>query len=99
MSELRKFTPFGRVRCKQYDTEAEFFLEEPHAAGKRLLMVRYANGAKFTTAVPDDWSEEDLRRLLLEPMNPEAPYPAWEVPARAYGSAQLFRWWAGEKIK
>ncbi len=36
--------------------------------------------------------------LVLWPMkDPKAPYPAWEVAARAYGSPELFPWWAGEK--
>ena len=36
--------------------------------------------------------------LILWPMkSPDAPHLAWEVPARAYGSPTLFRWWAGEQ--
>jgi hypothetical protein len=50
--------------------------------------------------IPDDWSEENVIDLLLRPMkSQDAPYPAWEVSARAYGSEMLFRWWAGERPK
>jgi hypothetical protein len=45
-------------------------------------------------SIPDDWSEQDVMDLLLSPMkDPSAPYPSWEVPARAFGSPKLFRWW------
>jgi hypothetical protein len=27
--------------------------------------------------------------------DPSAPYPAWEVPARANGSPMLYEWWKG----
>jgi hypothetical protein len=29
--------------------------------------------------------------------DPSSNFPSWEIPARAHGSATLFRWWAGEK--
>jgi hypothetical protein len=52
----------------------------------------------FGAIIPDDMGEEEIvNRWLLWPMNPKAPYPKWEVPARAYGSDTLFRWWRGEK--
>jgi hypothetical protein len=34
--------------------------------------------------------------LILWPMkDPSPPYPAWEVPARTYGSPMLYEWWKG----
>jgi hypothetical protein len=52
----------------------------------------------FGALIPDDMCEtEIINDWLLWPMNPKAPYPKWEVPARAYGSDTLFRWWRGEK--
>jgi hypothetical protein len=98
MSDTRQLQPIGTLHCKQYDAEAQFFLEDPHPSGQRHLVVRYSKAApEFSAAIPADWTEEDLHRLMLEPMNHAAPYPAWEVPARAYGRPMLFRWWAGEK--
>jgi hypothetical protein len=97
------------ARCAPYACEAAFFIKS-YESGKRALVVRYDENyvgpqlptvdgqRQFETGVPDDWSERDVMDLLLWPMkDPNAPYPAWEVPARAYGSATLFRWWAGEK--
>jgi hypothetical protein len=66
--------------------------------------VRYVKGGyqgqpEFAAAIPDDWSEPEVMDLVLWPMkSQDAPYPAWEVPARAHGSDELFRWWA-EKAK
>jgi hypothetical protein len=43
--------------------------------------------------------KENVIDLLLRPMKSQDAYPAWEVPARTYGSEILFRWWAGERPK
>jgi hypothetical protein len=90
--------------CKQYGAEARAFIDDAHPSGHRHLVMHYGQtggykGApEFAAAIPDDWSEKDVMDLLLWPMKDEkAPYPAWEVPARAYGSATLFRFWAGAK--
>jgi hypothetical protein len=105
------FKPIGAVFCDQYQCEAEFYIDEAHSSGQRHLIVRYEEGysgrtdlpimngsPQFAAGIPDDWSEQDVTNLVLYPMkSPDAPYPAWEVAARAYGSATLFRWWAGEK--
>jgi hypothetical protein len=100
MTDARKL--IGSVYCKQYKTDANFYIDEAHPSGQRHLVVQYEKGGyqgdpEFAAAIPDDWNEEELHNLMLEPMNPKAPYPAWEVPARAFGSDTLFRWWAGEK--
>jgi hypothetical protein len=90
----------GSLFCKQYQTEAKLYIDDAHASGQRHLVVRYEKGGRpeFAAAIPDDWSDKDVEELILWPMkDPAAPYPAWEVPARAYGSATLFRWWADEK--
>lgn len=107
MPEQRKLTAIGSVHCRQYNCEAQFFTGS--RSGHRHLFVRYGDGysgrdlpvvegrPEFAVAVPEDWTEADLHQVMLEPMNPNAPYPAWEVPSRAYGSFELFRWWSGEK--
>jgi hypothetical protein len=113
MTEASKRKPVGSVYCKQYNCEAKFYVDElPDGQRLRLLVVRYGEGysgrndlpivdgqPQFASDIPADWTEGDLHNLLLDPMNPKAPYAAWEVPARVYGSYELFRWWAGEKGK
>ena|SRR5438093_1567325 len=111
MSDARKLKPIGSAHCTQYKTEAKFYIDEAHLSGERLLVVQYGEGysgrndlpiidghRQFEAGIPDDWSEQDVQDLILWPMkDPAAPYPAWEVPARAHASPTLFRWWAGEK--
>jgi hypothetical protein len=37
-----------------------------------------------------------VQDFIFWPMkNPNSPFPAWEVPARAYGSPMLYSWWKG----
>jgi hypothetical protein len=61
--------------------------------------IRNKDGTlEFAAAIPPDMSEQEIvDGWLLPPMNPGAPYPKWEVPARVHGRPTLFRWWAGEK--
>src|SRR6202051_2066382 len=87
--------------CAQYQSEAKFYIDEAHESGLRHLVVVYEKGGyaghpNFAASVPDQWSEQDLLELILWPMrDPKAPYPAWEVPARAYGNPMLYAWWRG----
>jgi hypothetical protein len=111
MADTRKLTPIGSLaRCKQYGCVTEFYIETGHPSGQWHLVVRYGEGyggpddlpiidgqREFAAAIPADWTDDDLHSLMLEPMNPEALWPAWELPARVHGTATLFRWWAGEK--
>jgi hypothetical protein len=95
---MRTLRPLASVYVPQYRTHARFLIDEQHPSAKRHLVVQYArtkHGA-FSTAIPDDWSNADVLRLILwPPKNRKAPYPAWEVPARAFGRPELFRWWKG----
>jgi hypothetical protein len=101
MRDASTLRPLGSAHCTQYDTEARFYID----AGERQrhLVVHYENGGyrgapEFAAGIPDSWTEQDVMDLLLWPMkSPDSPYPAWEVPARAYGSPTLFRWWAEER--
>jgi hypothetical protein len=52
---------------------------------------------EFRTEIPDDWTEAEVLDLIFWPTKEGAPYPAWEIPARAFASYTLFRWWKGEK--
>ncbi|HEX3505804.1 MAG TPA: hypothetical protein VHU22_20680 [Xanthobacteraceae bacterium] len=89
--------------CKQYGTNATFFIDERQPAGRRLLIVKYEKGGfegkkEFIAGIPDEWTEQEVLNFLLWPMkHPEAPYPAWEIPARAHGSPKLFRFWEDDK--
>jgi hypothetical protein len=103
MADTSKLRLIASTFCKQYQSEAKFYVDDAHESGQRCLVVRYEKGGhdgrpEFAAAIPDTWSEQDVMDLLLWPMkDSKAPYPAWEVSARAYGSETLFRWWAGEK--
>jgi hypothetical protein len=93
---------FASVWCHQYWTQAKFWIADKHPSGLRHLVCHYDEGGyknepSFAAAIPDDWTEAEIRDLLLRPTRPDAPYPPWEVPARVYGSETLFRWWRGEK--
>jgi hypothetical protein len=97
----RNLKPFGSNFCTQYQTEARFFLDAAHPSGQRHLVVHYEGGGygdrpEFAAGVPSGWSDQDVQELIDVP-TVGSHYPAWEVPARAYGSPMLFRWWKGEK--
>jgi hypothetical protein len=93
--------PFGSKFCPQYQTDAKFFLVASDSpGGGRHLFVHYEEGgfedrAHFWTEVPSDWSDRDLQELIDWPTI-GSHYPSWEVPARAFGRSELFRWWKGE---
>jgi hypothetical protein len=98
----RKLRSIGSMYCTQYKTNAELFIED-HPSGRRLLFVRYENGGyerkkEFAAGIPDEWTEQEVQDFIMRPMKDrDSSYPAWEVPARAYGRPELFRWWEGEK--
>ena len=83
MEDAAKLKPIGSVFCKQYNCEVSFYADEANGQ----LIARYAAGytgrddleivdgrAQFATAIPVSWTEDELHRLLMEPMNPLAPY-------------------------
>jgi hypothetical protein len=105
--------PIGAAFCEQYQCEAVFYIDQA-PSGQRHLIVRYDDGysgrddlpivngqPQFAAGVPDSWTNEDVLGLLLWPREtlPRGPWPAWEIPARLYGSYSLFRWWAGDKAQ
>jgi hypothetical protein len=67
----------------------------------RHLVVVYEKGGyggnpEFLAGIPNEWTEQAVIELILWPMKDQnAPYPAWEVPARAFGSDMLYKWWKG----
>jgi hypothetical protein len=99
--------PIWKQWCQPYMTNAEFFLRPPNAlGGVRHLVVRYEEGGRndkpdFASGIPDDWSEEDVLELIRYgrsiPTRSNATstgkeeWPAWEVPARVYGSPTLIK--------
>lgn len=102
-----KATP-RTVICPQYRTEATLRVDESHTSGMAHLVVDYASekvsGRKtFKAAIPDDWTDGDIDELIAIQLSKPTPsdrrWPAWEVPARDFGSVALFRWWKGERPK
>jgi hypothetical protein len=83
--------------CRQYESDAKFYIDEAHSSGVRQLVVVYDKGKEFAAGIPRGWTDRDVENLILWPMkDPAAPYPAWEVPARSYASPMLFAWWQRE---
>jgi hypothetical protein len=95
MRDVSKLKFIGESFCSQYQSQAKFYIDEAHASGMRHLVVVYENGdADFLAGIPDEWADENVQDFIFWPMkNPNSPYPAWEVPARAYGSPMLYAWW------
>jgi hypothetical protein len=97
MTEARNLRLIASLRFSEYQTGAKCFIDDALPSGRRRRVVHYYNGGyagrrEFTASIPDDWSERDVMDLLLSPMkDPSAPYPSWEVTARAFGSPKLFR--------
>jgi hypothetical protein len=89
--------------CKQYQSKAEFYIDEATIPGFRHLVVIYEKGGyrgrpDFEASIPADWTEQTVQDLIFWPMkDPRAPYPAWEVPARVHGKPVLFEWRKNEK--
>jgi hypothetical protein len=102
VTDISKFKPIGTMFCKEYKSKADFYIEPASDDAPRQLHVIYEKGGhngqrEFIAGIRGDWSERDVRDFIFWPMNEEAPYPIWEVPARSHGSDELFRWWSGEK--
>ncbi len=101
MHDISKLKFICSSFCTQYQSEAKFYIDEAHATGLRHLVVVYEKGGyagdpNFAAAIPDQWDEQAVQDLILWPMkDPNAPYPAWEMPARAFGSPMLYAWWKG----
>jgi hypothetical protein len=97
MRDVSKLKFIGSSFCSQYQSQAKFYIDEAHASGMRHLVVVYENGEPdFLAGIPDEWADENVQDFIFWPMkNPNSPYPAWEVPARACGSPMLYAWWKG----
>jgi hypothetical protein len=95
-----KLRLIGTLYVPQYKTEAKLYIEDTRPLGHRCLVAQYEKGGydgdrEFTAEIPDRWTDEEVLDMIFWPMkDPKASYPAWEFPARAYGSPELFRWWA-----
>jgi len=100
-ADARSLRPICSLYCKQYGSDAKLYIDEAHPSGKRHLVVQYEKGGfrgakEFAASIPDDWTEDRVMDLIFWPMNSDAPYPAWEVPARAHGSIFLTDDWRKE---
>ena len=90
--ENHNLKPLCERWCQQYMTQAKFYIETKQ--GRRTLVVQYEEGAyrdlrEFKSSIPDDWTTEDVLRLIESPGS--QMYPAWEIPARVHGSPVLMR--------
>ncbi|HEY5378691.1 MAG TPA: hypothetical protein VIJ78_04050 [Pseudolabrys sp.] len=92
------------VYVPQYDTDATITIDEAHSSGQPHLKVQYKKGGykgdkDFATAIPSDWTDQDLLELIGLPLAPRngRNWAPWEVPARDYAAFSLFRWWKGEQ--
>jgi hypothetical protein len=84
--------------CRPYATDTKVYIDETNPSGRHLVVHYQGGRPEFAAAIPDEWTEDDLLDLIFWPIKSEgAPYPAWEVPVRAFGSLTLFAWWKGEK--
>jgi hypothetical protein len=97
--DVSKLKPIGSAYCHQYQSDAEFYVDEAHTSGLRHLVVIYEKGGyggdpEFLAGIPDDWSDQAVQDLILR-SNKAGQYPAWEVPARAFGSPTLYQCWKG----
>jgi hypothetical protein len=97
LTVARNLRLIASLHCSEYQTGAKCFIDDALPSGPRRLYDNggYAGRRELAACIADDWSEQDVMHLLLSPMkDPSAPYPSWEVPARALGSHKLFRWWS-----
>ena len=73
------------VYCPEYETTATIRINDAHSSGTDHLEVDYRSPehSHFTTAIPDDWTDQDLLELIfLPPRDPgKQNWPAWEIPA------------------
>jgi hypothetical protein len=79
--------------CKQYQSEAKFYVDEALSSGVRHLIVVYEKGGhdgakEFAVGIPWDWTDRDVIDFILWDL-PNTQYPVWEVSVRAYGSSIL----------
>jgi hypothetical protein len=101
MRDVSKLKFICSSLCMQYQSEAKLYIDEAHASGLRHLVVAYEKGGyggdpEFLAGIPNEWADQAVLDLILWPMkDPSAPYPSWEVPARANGSPMLYEWWKG----
>jgi hypothetical protein len=95
MRDVSKMKLLCSSFCKQYQSDAKFHVDESNSSGLRHLVVVYDKGGyrgakEFAAGIPRHWTNQDVVDVILWD-HPDTRYPAWEVPARAYGSPMLDR--------
>jgi hypothetical protein len=95
MRDVSKMKLLCSSFCKQYGSEAKFYIDEANPSGFRHLVVIYEKGGyggarEFAAGIPKDWTDQDVLDFILWD-HPDTRYPAWEIPARAHGSPMLYR--------
>jgi hypothetical protein len=97
MRDVTKLRLLCSSFCEQYQSDAMFYIDEAQDSRIRNLVVvyekgGYGGGKEFTASIPKAWTDDDVLNLIRWPMKDlNAPYPAWEVPARTFGSPVLAR--------
>jgi hypothetical protein len=98
MRDVSTLKFIGSTYCTHYRSKVEFYIEDAHASGFRHLVVIYDLGGyggrpDFEAGIPNDWSEQKVQNDLILHTTRGGLYPAWEMPARAFGSDMLYEWW------
>jgi|SRR5450759_3124705 hypothetical protein len=90
MNDHRKLRPLGTIFCRQYQTQAHFFVEPAEPNNIRHLVVQYENGRKeFCAGISGQWTDTELLNLLRNPGWEGMSYPVWEYSARYFANPML----------
>jgi hypothetical protein len=65
MRDVSKMKFLCSVFCKQYQSDAKFYVDEARLSGVRNLVVVYEKGGyggdkEFTAGIRDAWTDEDV---------------------------------------
>ena len=79
MSDVSKLRLLCSSFCRQYKTEAKFYVDEVRSSGIRTLVVICASGGyggnpEFATGIPSSWTDDDVINLILRD-HAETKYP------------------------
>jgi hypothetical protein len=90
MNNDRKLRPLGTAYCRQYETQARFFVEPAEPNNIRHLVVQYENGREeFRAGIPGQLTGTELLDLLLSPGWEGMSYPIWEHSTRYFANPML----------
>jgi hypothetical protein len=81
MRDVSKMKFLCSVFCKQYQSDAKFYVDEARLSGVRNLVVVYEKGGyggdkEFTAGIPNAWTDQDVEDLILLPMKESRGAPS-----------------------